>query len=209
MSNKNNQKSITAEEMREIVREEVRTIVREEIANDMKEFILVNKFQNEEIMIKIETILLPIVRDGLSAKNNKKAPKTLKGANKTSEVQKTKIKKKFTNTLYWWKDMYENGDILIADSYTNEEEEKAKKEIDSVTDKPANFNYRSAVGLSIWKAFTPTKRSGELKTMFTNWKIEKEKIEAQDMEKEPNTDDELNEKNKELKKPADGEKYII
>jgi len=161
----------------------------EEVRDLLTEFRNECKVQNEQVIWKLETVL---TRHG--ATKGPKKPPVVKKAKGVKEVKDKEFPTHFSNTMYWWTAMYAAQDPLIKKCFTTEEVEKAEEGIAGIKDKPEGYDRRRAVGLAVWKAFAKSKKSGELKTMFDNWKKEAAKLLAKDVEKEKHTDDESDEK---------------
>lgn len=136
-----------------------------------------NKVQGEQAIFAIEGLIV--------ARGTQKAKKktiVVKGAGNT-DVPAT-IPSTFANTMYWWAAMYASGDPIVSEHYTQDDIEAAIISIDSIKEKPEGYEKERAIGLSIWKAFPKTKKSGEMRTRFENWKKEKAKENSKDVEKE-------------------------
>lgn len=152
-----------------------------------------SRAQMEQIIFRMENIL---TRQGSTQPKTKPKPKTKStAAEKTSDKGK-KEPVKYSNTMYWWVGMYALDDPAIKNICSDEDLVNAKKAIDEVKDKPESYATRRIVGVALWKVFGKPKKS-ELKTMFENWKKEQAKIDAEDVEKENNTDNETEEKKEE------------
>lgn len=166
--NKKNQTPVTLEEIRDLLTE---------FRNECK-------VQNEQVIFKLESVF---TRRGAAKGPKKSVVKKTKGS---KEGKAKEFPTHFSNTMYWWTAMYAVQDSLIKNCYTTEEVKKAEESIAGIKDKPDGYDRRRAIGLALWKGFKKAKKSGELKTMFDNWKKAKAKLLAKDVEKESHTDDE-------------------
>ena len=166
----------------------------EQIRDLLIEFRDESRTQNEQIIFKLETVL---TRHGNSTGQKKPVVKKTTGVKKDKGKDKDKDKDKdkalpktFTNTMYWWIALYAVQDPFIEKCFTPDDVVKAEESITGIKDKPDGYDRRRATGVSMWKGFPKSKKSGELKTMFDNWKKGQNQLLAMDVETEKHTDDE-------------------
>lgn len=159
--------------------DEVRALI-EPLLQEMR---LENKVQYEQVIHRMESIL---------CKEKAKAPKkeVVRKAADSKKKGKAELPASFSNTMYWWTAMFAVGDESVKKMYTEEDVKKAMANIDGIKDKPEGYDKQRVIGLQIWKGFPKSKKSGEIKTQFDNWKKEKEKENTKNIEKEDDTDDE-------------------
>lgn len=155
----------------------------EEIRDLIVEFRNESKMQIEQVTFRLESIL---TRGG-APKEKKTVVKKTKAKGNT---KKKEIPNKFYNTMYWWMAMYATQDPVIEGYYTEEDVKKAIEKVKNIKNKAEGYDRQLAIGQSIWRGIPSAKRVGELKPMFENWKLEKAKEQAQDVEQEEHTDKE-------------------
>lgn len=145
----------------------------------LTKFMAESRVQNEELVLKLESILTV---KGSAQKTASKKKKT-----------KSKIPDKFVNTMYWWVAMYGADDDSIKGTFTEEDEKKGLENTKKVKDKAVGYDQRRAVGMSIWKGFSKEKKTTELKAMFNNWTTERAKNQAKDVTKDVASEEEKKE----------------
>ena len=164
----------------------------EEIRDLLTEYRNETKVQLEQLIYRLESIY---VTRRVPVKGAKK-PVVKKPAGVKGKANDKDFPTHFSNTMYWWTAMYSVQDPIIKKCYTAEEVKIAEESIAGIKDKPEGYNTTKAVGLALWKGFSKSKKSGELKTMFDNWKKANAKLLAKDVENETHTDDEPDVKKK-------------
>lgn len=157
--------------------------------------------QYEQVIFKLESVL--------TRHNSSKVPKVSKEPKKpvVKKESKKEPSKEYTNTMHWWAGMYVTNDQSIKKYFTQEDVEAAEKSLPDIKDMPNKNDRDRAISLKIWHKFTKSKKTGELKTMFENWKKDRAKNQAADVERETHTDEESNqnEKKKEIDTDDDDE----
>jgi hypothetical protein len=156
----------------------------EALSNVIAEFKDISMTQIEQMIFKMESTL--IRGDPVKPKKTVVRKITVK-----SEDGKKNTVESYSNTMYWWTKKYSLGDPSVMKCATNDEVLKAESGVDGIQSKPEGYDRRSAISASLWKGFDKSKRSGELKTMFDNWKKEQAKLLAKDVEKDTHSDDDL------------------
>lgn len=155
----------------------------DEIRELLKEFRMENKAICDQVLLRVESIYCRNPKPKFA----KKSVVTKKPA--VEKKESDKFPTKFSNTLYWWTAMYANDRDEIKKYYTEEDVKAAVEKIDGISNKPDGYEKKRAIGLQIWKGFSRTKRTTELKMLFENWKKEQEKANATNVERENDTDD--------------------
>ena len=149
-----------------------------------------SRVQNDQILHRLEGIFTanPNIKSTKKAVTKKEkdevAPTPV--APIDPKVQRKEIKK-YSDTHFWFIGEYLHADYKHI--YTAGEYEQAAATVDAVKEKSPSFNRDKAIGNALWGTFTKAKRSGELKTMFANWKTNILKIEARIIAEETRTDD--------------------
>ena len=166
-SKQKKQEPVTLEEIRDLL-----------VANSEE-----RRAQYEQIILRMESVLCR--SKGKPAKKPVEKKTDDKMKKKKEELPTT-----FSNTMYWWIAMYAVGDESIKHFFDENDVKKASECIDGIKDKPDGYEKERTLGAQIWKSFSKSKKSGELKTQFENWKLEKEKKDTKNVEKEMASDNE-------------------
>jgi hypothetical protein len=156
----------------------------EALSNIVAAFKDMSMAQIEQMIFRMESTL---IRSDAGGKPKKVVVKKITAK---TEDEKKNVAETYTNTMYWWTRKYNLGYQPVMDCVTADDVLKAEAGVEGIQNKPEGYDRRSAISSALWKGFDKTRRAGELKTMFDNWKKEQAKMLAKDVEKDKNSDEE-------------------
>jgi hypothetical protein len=163
----------------------------EEISDNIKEIRDLIKESNDKNMVQYEQLCFKM--EGVLTRRTPVKPKKPVVVKDEKESKEKEPPVEYSNTMYFWVGQYVLKNPIHLKQATADDVKKAEESVNNIKDKPEGYDYPRAISLAIWKGFPKAKKTGELKTMYDNWKKNKAKHQAKDVEKEKTTDDDKEE----------------
>jgi hypothetical protein len=141
----------------------------EQVLELLKEFREETKAQNEQLTLRLESILIkaPTKPKVEKPKPEKKAVNVKKPSSTSSTTPPTQVE--YSNTMYWWIGMFATEDKSVATLYTAEEVKAAETNAEDVKEKTEGYDRRRAIAVYMWRQFSKSKKTVELKNAFKAW----------------------------------------